>query len=357
MLEELKLIHLGQQLVGPGQPPFIVAELSGNHKNSLDRAIQLVEAAAEAGVDAVKLQTYTADTMTLNLKSKDFVISDPKSLWDGRSLYELYQEANTPWEWHEPIFKRCRELGVLAFSTPFDETAVDFLEQLKVPFYKIASFENQDIPLIQKIARTKKPLIVSCGMSRKEEIQESVLAARAAGVQDLILLKCTSTYPASPQDTHLLTIPDMRESFKCLVGLSDHTMGVGASVAAVALGAVFIEKHFCLSRAEGGVDSAFSLEPAELKSLVVESRRAWEALGHISYGPTKSEKASLQFRRSLYFVRDLEKGQKIGKEDVRNIRPGFGLAPKAISEVIGRRVNKDIQRGMPVQWDLIDEEA
>lgn len=346
-------VSIDQRIISGDTPPFIIAEMSGNHNQSLERAIKIVEAAAEAGADAIKLQTYTAETMTLDLSEDEFFINDKKSLWEGKSLYRLYQEAYTPWEWHEPIFKRCKELGLLAFSSPFDNTAVDFLESLDVPAYKIASFENSDLPLIRRAASTGKPLIISTGMATLAELDETVAAVRETGNEQLILLKCTSTYPASPENTNLMTIPHLQKLFGCQVGLSDHTMGVGAAVASVALGATVIEKHFTLSRADGGVDSSFSLEPHELKSLVEESKRAWLALGQVKYGPTDSERASLQFRRSLYISKDMKKGEVLTEENVRIIRPGYGLSPKYFEYVIGKPITKDSKKGTPLSWDLI----
>ena len=327
--------------------------MSGNHNQSLDRALAIVDAAAAAGAHALKIQTYTADSMTLPIAEGEFAIHDPKSLWNGRTLYELYQEAATPYDWHEPIFDRCREKGIIGFSTPFDADAVDFLETLGAPAYKIASFENVDLPLIAKAASTGKPLVISTGMATSEEIADAVNAARAAGGRDIVLLKCTSTYPATPRDTNIRTIPDLRERFGCEVGLSDHTMGTGVAVASIALGAVVVEKHFTLSRAEGGVDSAFSLEPHELAALVTETRRAWESLGDVSYGPTAAEQKSLQFRRSLYFVEDVAAGTKVGAAHVRAIRPGSGLAPMFLPDVIGRTLARAVKRGTPVSWDLL----
>lgn len=354
MMKGKSLGHrFGRKVLEKGQPPLIIAEMSGNHNQSLERALEIVEAAAKTGAHALKIQTYTADTMTLDLDEGEFFISDPNNLWQGTSLYKLYQEAHTPWEWHKPIFDRCRELGMLGFSTPFDETAVDFLESLDVPFYKIASFENTDIPLIQKVAATGKPMIISTGMATVAELDETVRAAREAGCKDLVLLKCTSTYPATPEDTNILTIPHMRELFGCEVGLSDHTMGIGVSVASVALGATVIEKHFTLSRADGGVDSTFSMEPEEMRALVVESERAWQALGHISYGPMVKEKKSLAYRRSLYVVQDMKAGELFTKENVRAIRPGHGLPPKYLSTLIGRRLVKDVKKGTPMGWELL----
>lgn len=333
--------------------PFIIAEMSGNHNQSLDRALEIVEAAASTGAHGLKLQTYTPDTMTLDLNEGEFFISDDKSLWKGRSLYDLYQEAHTPWEWHKPIFDRAKELGLIVFSTPFDETAVDFLEELNVPCYKIASFENADIPLIRKVASTGKPMIISTGMATIAELDETVRTAREYGCQDIVLLKCTSTYPATPENTNLLTIPHMRELFGCEVGLSDHTLGIGAAVASVALGATVIEKHFTLNRADGGVDAAFSLEPHEMKSLVEETSRAWQALGKIKYGPTKAEEKARMRRRSLYITKDLKAGDFLTNENFRSIRPGHGLSPKYYDVLLGKRVTRDVQKGTPVAWDII----
>ena len=339
--------------VGLAHAPFVIAEMSGNHNQSLDRALEIVEAAARSGAHGLKIQTYTPDTMTLDLDEREFHISDPKSLWAGTSLYKLYGEAHTPWEWHKPIFDRARALGMIPFSTPFDDTAVDLLESLEVACYKIASFENTDLPLIRRVAATGKPLIISTGMATVAELDETVRAAREAGCRDLVLLKCTSTYPASPENTNILTIPHMRQLFGCEVGLSDHTMGVGVSVASVALGATVIEKHFTLNRADGGVDSSFSMEPDEMKQLVMEAERAWQALGMIQYGPTEAEQRSLQFRRSLYITEDLKAGDRLTHENVRAIRPGFGLPPKYFNEVLGRCVNRDVVRGTAVSWGII----
>lgn len=348
-----QFIQIGNRKVGPAYPPLIIAEMSGNHNQSLERALAIVEAAAKAGAHALKLQTYTPDTMTLNLEEGEFFIKDESSLWQGTCLYKLYEQAYTPWEWHQPIFDRCRELGIICLSTPFDETAVDFLEELAVPCYKIASFENTDLPLIRKVAATGKPMIISTGMATAAEIDETVRTAREAGCQDIILLKCTSSYPATPENTNIRTIPHLRELCGCQTGLSDHTMGVGVAVASIALGATVIEKHFTLSRADGGVDSAFSLEPAELSELVLESERAWQALGEVSYGPTEKEKKSIQFRRSLYIVEDVPAGGILSKENVRAIRPGFGLSPKYYEIVLGKRIKQDVKKGTPVSWDLL----
>jgi len=347
-------IVIAGRRIGPDHAPFVIAEMSGNHNQSLQRALQIVEAAASAGAHALKLQTYTADTMTLDSDASGFRIDDPDSLWKGASLYKLYQEAHTPWEWHEPIFARARELGMVPFSTPFDESAVEFLERLGTPCFKIASFENTDLPLIQRAAATGKPLIISTGMATVAELHESVQAARDAGCRDLVLLKCTSTYPATPDNTNIATIPHMRALFDTQVGLSDHTMGVGVAIASVALGATVIEKHFTLARADGGVDSTFSLEPAELRQLVVESERAWQGLGGVRYGASKAEKKSLQFRRSLYVVKDLEPGQVLSADNVRAIRPGLGLPPKHLEQVLGHRVHSAVARGTPLTWELLE---
>lgn len=339
--------------VGRDSRPLVVAEMSANHNQSLERALLIVEAAAASGADGLKIQTYTADSMTLNIADGAFRVADAKSLWFGRTLYDLYTEAHTPWEWHQPIFQRARELGMIPFSTPFDESAVDFLEALEVPCYKIASFENTDLPLIRRVAATGKPVFISSGMATAEELEEAIGAARAAGCRDLVLLKCTSTYPASPVDSNIMTIADMRERFDCEVGLSDHSMGVGVAVAAVALGASVVEKHFTLSRSDGGVDSAFSLEPAELKLLVEETGRAWESLGSVTYGPTASEAKSRAFRRSLYVVRDIDAGEVLTQENIRAIRPGFGLSPKFLDQVLGRKAAVRIARGTALAWELL----
>jgi len=339
--------------IGFGHAPFVIAEMSGNHNRSLERALQIVDAAAKSGVHALKLQTYTPDTITIDLDEREFEITDPTSLWAGTSLYKLYGQAYTPWEWHQPIFELARELGIIAFSTPFDDTAVDLLESLKVPCYKIASFENTDLSLVRRVAATGKPLMISTGMASIAELDDTVRAAREAGCKDLILLKCTSTYPATPGNTNILTIPHMRDLFGCEVGLSDHTMGLGVSVASVALGATVVEKHFTLNRADGGVDSTFSMEPAEMAELVVETERAWQSLGKISYGATEAEKKSIVFRRSLYVVRDLKAGDMLTTENVRAIRPGFGLPPKYLDVVLGMVVNCAVPRGTRLQWEMI----
>jgi len=346
-------MKIGTREIGRDRPPFVIAEMSGNHNRSFERALAIVEAAAASGAHALKLQTATPEGMTLNLTEGDFVIRDPASLWNGRSLFDLYSEACTPWEWHAPIIRRANELGMQAFSSPFDPSAVDFLESLNVPAYKIASFENIDLPLIRRAAATGKPLIMSTGMASIAELDEAVRAAREAGCRDLVLLKCTSTYPATPDNTNLMTIPHMRSLFGCEVGLSDHTMGVGVSVASVAVGATVIEKHFTLRRADGGIDSAFSMEPDEMQALVVESERAWRALGGVSYGPTAAEVKSLKFRRTLYVTQDLEAGDLLTPQNLQALRPGGGLPPKYIDVFMGRRVAAPVKRGTAVSWDLL----
>ena len=347
----MKTIKIANQSVGVGHKPFVIAEMSGNHNQSLTRALSIVEAAAKAGADAIKLQTYTADTMTLKIDLDDFKITDPASLWSGRHLYDLYEEAHTPWEWHAPIMQRAHELGLICFSSPFDETAVDFLETLDVPAYKIASFENTDVKLIKKVSQTGKPVIISTGMADLHDLQFMVKTLRENGCEQFVLLKCTSAYPAKPDDAHLKTIPHLSMMFDCQVGLSDHTMGIGVPLAAIALGATVVEKHFTLNRAEGGVDADFSLEPQELKMLVEESEKAWKALGRVQYQSRVAEEKSKQFRRSTYFVKDLSQGEVITEDVIRNIRPGYGLSPEHYFKLIGRVVNKSVKRGEPVTWD------
>lgn len=339
--------------IGKSHKPFIIAEMSGNHNQSLDNALEIVNAAASSGVQALKLQTYTADTMTLNVQDGDFFIDDPKSLWKGNSLYDLYKLAYTPWEWHEPIIKQANKLGLICFSSPFDATAVDYLEDLNVPAYKIASFENIDLPLIKKVASTGKPMIISTGMASISEMGEMVQVIRDTGCDQFILLKCTSTYPATPDNSNILTIPHMRKLFNCQVGLSDHTMGIGVSVSAVACGATVIEKHFTLNRADGGVDSTFSMEPEEMKQLVIETERAWQSLGKVKYGPSKSEMGSRNHRRSIYIAEDMKKGEVFNEKNLRIIRPGLGLAPKYYEILLGKKVNQDVNKGTAVVWDLI----
>jgi N-acetylneuraminate synthase len=348
-----KNIKIDNRLVGLEHPPFIIAEMSGNHNQSLERALKIVEAAAKVGVQALKLQTYTADTLTIDTDNKDFFINDTNSIWHGQSLYNLYQQAYTPWEWHKPIIERCSALGLIAFSTPFDETAVDFLEDLDVPAYKIASFENNHMPLIRKVAKTGKPVIISTGMATIAELDETVRTARGFGCEDIILMKCTSTYPASPENSNLVTIPHLRQLFNIEVGLSDHTLGIGASVASIALGATVIEKHFTLLRADGGVDSAFSMEPDEMGFLVENTYKAWKALGKIHYGPTEEEKASMTFRSSLHIIKNMKAGEKFTPDNLKVIRPGKGLAPKYLNLVMGRQIKNSSRRGTPVTWENI----
>ncbi|MBL9066190.1 MAG: pseudaminic acid synthase [Sphingopyxis sp.] len=345
-------MKIDNRQIGAGHRPYLIAEMSGNHNNSLDRALEIVDAAAASGADAIKLQTYTADTMTLDIHTPDFVIDDPKSLWNGRNLYDLYDEAHTPWDWHAPIMERAKSHGIACFSSPFDHSAVDFLETLDVPAYKIASFELIDIPLIERVAATRKPLIMSTGMATVAEIGDAVLAARRAGAEDIILLKCTSTYPAEPVNTNLATIPAMRQAFGCEVGLSDHTMGTGVSVASVALGAPLIEKHFTLARADGGVDSAFSMEPSEFHDLRIECDRAWQAIGSIAFGGTPAEDGSRIFRRSLYIAKDMQAGDVLTEENLRAIRPGYGLPPKFLSTLVGKPVARGVSAGTPAGWSL-----
>ena len=324
--------------------------MSGNHNQSLDRALEIVDAAAEAGAHAIKLQTYTADTMTME---GVFKIEDENSLWKGEELHDLYKKAYTPWEWHKPLFDRAKQKGLVPFSSPFDASAVDFLEELGVELYKIASFENTDIPLIKKVAATGKPVIISTGAASLAQLDEAISTLREAGCTDITMLKCTSSYPATPEGTNILTIPHMKQMFNCKVGLSDHTMGIGVAVASVALGATVIEKHFTLRRADGGVDSAFSIEPEELKALVIESERAYQALGKISYGVTSEEKETSKFKRSLYAGKDIKAGDKFTEENVRVIRPGMGLAPKFYELVLGKIARQDIKAGTPLTWEVI----
>ena len=339
---------------GSKQLPFVIAEMSGNHNQSLERALEIVAAAARTGAHAIKLQTYTAETMTLNLKEREFFVSDEKNPWKGQSLYDLYKIAHTPWDWHQPIFDCAKKHGLICFSTPFDETAVDFLEKLRVPIYKIASFENTDIPLIRRVAATGKPLIISTGMATQEELDESVDAARKGGCKELTLLKCTSTYPATPENSNLLTIPYLRNRYGCEIGLSDHTLGIGVAISSVALGATVIEKHFTLKRSDGGVDAAFSLEPNEMKQLVEETARAWQSLGKAFIGPTEAEKPSITFRRSLYIVKDLKAGDILTKENVRAIRPGLGMSPKNLDEVLGKKIKSSVKMGTALAWSMIE---
>lgn len=351
----MSTIDIGGVPVGRDADPFVIAEISGNHHGSLDRALAIVDSLAGSGVQAVKLQTYTADTMTIDVDREEFTIQNPGSLWFGRTLHDLYSEAMTPWEWHAPIMERAREHGMLCFSSPFDRTAVDFLLALDVPCFKIASSEIVDTPLIRYTAATGKPLIISTGMATLEEIEDAVAAAREGGCEDLILLKCTTSYPAQPEDSHLLTIPDLRERFGCEVGLSDHSLGVGVAVAAVALGAVVLEKHITLDRNDGAVDSPFSLEPPEFAQLVKETAAARVALGEVRYTPTEAEQGARGRRRSLYLVEDVAAGEVLTEQNLRSIRPGSGLAPKHWDAVLGRRVKQAATRGTPLTWDLLDD--
>lgn len=327
--------------------PFIIAEMSGNHNKSIDRALEIIKVAAQTGAQAIKLQTYTADTMTIDHKGGLFDIKDPTSLWQNRNLYDLYKEAYTPWEWHEQLFRCAADNGILCFSTPFDHTAVDFLEYLQTPAYKIASFENIDHPLLKKVAKTGKPVIMSSGACSLFDLAESVQVLRDAGCKDVVLLKCTSNYPANPENSNVKTIPHMRELFNCEIGLSDHTMGIGVPIAAVTLGATVIEKHFTLCRAEGGVDSAFSLEPAEMKALVVETERAWQSLGNVQYGIQETEIKSLNFKRSVYVVKDIEPGEVFTNQNLKVIRPGDGLHPKFYDKILGKIALEKYKRGSP----------
>ena len=343
---------IGDRQIGAGHPPYVIAELSGNHNGEIERAFALIDAAKQAGADAVKLQTYTPDTMTIDCQKPDFRITGGP--WNGRMLYELYGEAQTPWEWHARLFDYARERGIGCFSTPFDETAVDFLESLGSPVHKIASFELVDIPLIQYVAKTGKPIIISTGMGSPSEIDEAVAAARDFGAKDIVLLHCISAYPAPASEANLIRIRELADRYGCAVGLSDHTMGSDVAVAAVALGASVIEKHITLARSDGGPDATFSLEPDEFARLVASVRTAFSALGRPETGRAKSEAANMIFRRSLYAVADIRAGEAITAVNVRSIRPGYGLPPKHLSEVLGRKARCNIERGTPLRWDLID---
>lgn len=347
-------VQINGRFIGPGEPPYIVAELSANHGASLERAMQLLEAARKAGADAVKLQTYTPDTMTIDSDRSDFEIVG--GLWGGRTLYDLYAEAHTPWEWHEALFQRGRELGLTVFSTPFDPTAVDFLETLDAPAYKIASFEATDLPLIRKAGATGKPLIISTGMASLAEIADAVAVARKSGSAGVVLLHCVSGYPTPADQANLRTMANLAETFGVAVGLSDHTLGAAVSIAAVALGACMIEKHFTLDRAAGGVDSAFSAEPAELSNLVTGCREAHAALGAVNFDLMEAEAPNLKFRRSLYVVRDIAAGERLTPENVRAIRPGYGLSPKHLDEVLGQRASGPLARGTALRWSMLIRE-
>jgi pseudaminic acid synthase len=347
MIRDIKFFD---KIMGSNHKPFLIAEMSGNHNQSLERALAIVDAAAAAGADAIKLQTYTADTITVK---GAYTINDKDSLWKGKELYDLYKEAYTPWEWHKPIFDHAAKRGLIAFSSPFDETAVDFLESLNVPLYKIASFENTDWTLLRRVAKTGKPVIMSTGVATIADMDESVRILRENGCNDIVLLKCTSNYPSTPENTNLVTIPVIKSMFNCHVGLSDHTMGIGAAIASVALGACVVEKHFTLRRADGGVDSAFSLEPEEFKFLSVETERAFLSLGKIQLGIQEAEKKSLTFKRSLYAVEQIKKGEFFTTKNVASKRPALGLHTKFIDLIIGKKASKDIAEGTPIQWDLI----
>jgi pseudaminic acid synthase len=344
-------ISIAGRLIGPDQPPYVIAEMSGNHNGDIGRALALIEAAKAAGADAVKLQTLTADTITIDHDGPGFVIEG--GLWHGRRLYELYQEAHTPWDWHKQLFDHARDVGITIFSSPFDPTAVEFLEKLGAPAFKVASFEIVDTPLVACMARSGKPLIISTGLASPEDIADAVTAAREAGGREIILLHCTSGYPTPASQMHLRTMPDLAKAHGTLVGLSDHTMGTAVAVAAVALGACVIEKHFTLARADGGVDSAFSLEPDELARLVADCRDAWSALGSVHYEEVEAEAAGRDHRRSLYVVADVRKGETLTAENVRSIRPGHGMAPKHLYDVLGKPAARDLKRGEPLAWELI----
>ncbi len=349
----MKTIDIGPFSIGSNQPPFIIAELSGNHNQELDLALRMVDAAADAGVHALKLQTYTADTMTIDVKHGEFFIDDKNSLWQGSSLYDLYQKAHTPWEWHSAIFERAKARGMVAFSTPFDASAVDFLESLGVPCYKIASFENTDHALLAKVAQTGKPVIVSTGMASLTEIAEIVEVLQSNDCDQYVLLKCTSQYPADPINANLATIPHLKQMFQCHVGLSDHTSGLGVAIAATAMGASVIEKHFVIDRNAGGVDAAFSLEPDEFAMLVKETERAAIAIGTVSYGCTTAEVNSRIHRRSLYICEDLSAGEVLTEKNLRAIRPGLGLPVKYLARLLGKQVKHDVAKGTPMSWDLV----
>lgn len=349
----LSSFKIGDRSVGPDHPPLVIAEMSGNHNQSLDRALRLVDAAAASGAHALKLQTYTADTITLRNRGDDFQIKDSGSLWAGQNLHDLYSKAHTPWEWHQPIIERAAEKGMLCFSSPFDETAVDFLSDLNVPAFKIASFENNHLPLIRKAAGTGKPLIISTGMASLADLERAVSTAHEAGCKNLVLLKCTSTYPSTPENTNIRTIPHLRDLFGTQVGLSDHTMGIGVAVASIALGATVIEKHFTLSRADGGVDSAFSLEPKELSTLVAETENAWQSLGEVRYGPTDAERNSLVFRRSIYVAADIAAGELFSNTNLRIVRPGHGAPPWLFDQLLGQVARRDYVAGTALSFDQL----
>lgn len=346
-------MQLGNKNIGSGNPVFFIAEMSGNHNNSLAKALEIVDAAADSGADALKIQTYKPETMTIDCDKKDFYISDPGSLWKNRTLFELYSEAMTPWEWHEPIMERCLKRNLLFFSSPFDSSAVDFLERMDVPFYKIASFENKDIALLKKVAKTKKPIIVSTGASTIVEIAEAVAAIQEEGNNKIVLLKCTSSYPAKFCDANLRTISTLKDIFNLEVGLSDHTMGCAVPIMSTAFGASVIEKHFTISRSDGGVDSSFSMEPAEFATMVKEVGNAKDSIGNVSFKLAPDEMKSIIFKRSLYITEDISEGDLLTEKNIRAIRPGNGIEPKYLSVLIGKRASRNLERGTPVSWDII----
>ena len=346
-------MKISNRKIGLHSKPFIVAEMSGNHNQSFQRAINIIELAAKSGADAIKLQTYTADTITLKEHKNEFVINDKNSIWYGRNLYELYQEAHTPWEWHEPLMKKAKQLGLICFSSPFDETAVEFLEEINCPAYKIASPEIIHLPLIEKVVSTGKPIIVSTGMASLEELDEVINYIVNNGVSDFAILKCTSNYPASPSDSNLITIPNLRKIYDCEIGFSDHTLGLGASLAAIGLGATIIEKHFTLNRLDGGVDSSFSLNPTEMEQLVNESENAWLSVGNIQFGPSKSEVETIKQRRSIYIAKNIKKGEIITEKHLKIIRPGFGIKPKYYKTIKGMTIKKDVEKGTAFSWEFL----
>ncbi|WP_272676971.1 pseudaminic acid synthase [Providencia huaxiensis] len=350
----MKEIYIDGRAIGPNHKPYIIAELSANHNGSIDRALETIVMAKNAGADAIKLQTYTPDTMTLNCNNPDFQIEG--GLWDGYNLYDLYKWAHTPYDWHKAMFAKAREIGITVFSTPFDESAVDLLEELNAPAYKIASFELTDLPLIKRVAQTGKPMIMSTGMANYDEIAEAVKTARENGCNELVVLHCISGYPAPVEQANLATIPDIQSKFNCIVGLSDHTLGTAVSVASVVLGASLIEKHVTLSREDKGPDSAFSLEPHELKVLCEDTKSAWEAIGKASYECKPAEVANTKYRRSIYFVNPLKAGETITESDIRRVRPGFGLPPKHFEELIGKQVKIDVEFGTATSWDIIEHD-
>ncbi|MDR2929318.1 MAG: pseudaminic acid synthase [Propionibacteriaceae bacterium] len=350
---DFKQVQIGEHLIGEDCRPFVVAEMSGNHNGDLSRALAIVDAIADSGAQAVKLQTYRADTITIDVDEPAFRISDSHELWSGANLYGLYDKAHTPWEWHQPIFERARERGLVAFSSPFDASAVDLLVDLDAPAFKIASLEIGDLPLIRRVAQVGRPVILSTGAANVADIDRAVRMIRAEGNDQIVVLGCTSSYPASPAETNLRTIPAIRDVWRVVAGLSDHTAGIGVAVAAVALGAAMVEKHVTLARADGGVDADFSLEPAELRLLVDETQRAWQALGEVRFEPTQGESESLRLRRSLYVVKDVAAGELVTSENVRSIRPAGGLEPIMMDTVVGRVFRRDARKGTPLTWDIV----